>query len=525
MADLRGFWPQSQRTEADKYLAASENMLLVAEKQEEDTLRKLTGQPVALDLRVPRNILRRIVAKPFQFDEAAPFIADYAAEFSNATGFDHSGAIVAATTAAAAVIDDRYLLEVRPQSNWTVPARQWAFLCTDPSGGKSPILRPATDPVKRIHYELHASWQTQNRGLADSERTPMPSLYTGDATIPALSERLKDNPRGIFMLNEEFSSWIGSIDTADRGEAMKNRGDWLQLRDGGIRQIDRVGRGSILVPNWGASVLAACTPDGLRSQLKSTPEDGLIQRFVPCLMQSPNLDADGDCTKAIERWDQALRWAFEFTTRPTPQICVRFSPEAAEYFEIERKEIRRLALSTGEFASSYAAHLGKHPGMLAEIALTFHVLWGQGTPSSVLSLKTLETAAKYMRRVRQHAFALYSSVLGSTPAFELARSLARSMVASDECTTRINRDWMLSHCAPFRKAEDRIKREAVQILEDADWIEATPGLRAYGGWPRSFTVNSRIFSLYAREGEEWRARRAAVKDAISGIDDDEADLA
>jgi len=213
-----------------------------------------------------------------------------------------------------------------------------------------------------------------------------------------------------------------------------------------------------------------------------------------------------------------LRWARAFTTRHYPDIAVRFSGEARELFEAERKEQRKLTIATEEFAPAYAAHLGKHPGMLAEIALTFHVFSGQQQPTPEISAETMTFAIRYMRRVRKHAYFLYSAILSATPAFELAQSLARSIVASDEVMTTVGRDWMTQHCTAFKKADDRLRREAVQILEDADWLEAVLGTRSYGGWPSKYHVNEQAFHLFAREGEQWRARRAAVVDLIGDSD-------
>lgn len=470
----------------------------------------------AFAARTPRDILKKSAPQPFNFDEATPPISSFAFAFSRATGIDHSGMIVAATTAAASIIDDRYRLEVNRGSNWIVSARQWAFLCAPPSGGKSPTLRPATDPIKQLHAELFQQWNAANSHLKDDkDKSPMPALYTSDATIPALTERLKDNPRGIFMVNEEFSSWIGAIDCADKGESAKNRGDWLQLRDGGPRQIDRISRGSIQVPNWGASVLAACTPDGIAKQMKNMPEDGLIQRFVPCIMGPANLDAVGDCTAEIKYWEKCIRWAYDFTS--ASHQLIRLSPEASQMFEIERKEQRKLVFATEGFALAYAGHLGKHPGMLAEIALTFHVFSGRtGIPGPEINAETMRTAIRYMQRVRKHAYYLYSGILSTSPAFELAQALARSVVAADETMTAVSRDWMTQHCQGFKRADDRLRREAVQLLEDADWLEASPGVRAYGGWPSKYAVHESVFRVFAREGEQWRARRAAVRDAIGG---------
>lgn len=465
--------------------------------------------------RTPRDILRRAAPQPYSFDDVPPAIGEFAWYFSQATGYDPSGLIVAAVTTAASVIDDAYHLLVRPESDWHVSARQWAFLCGDPSTGKSPCVRAATGNVKHMHHVLYERWRAANEGVRKDERDPVPALYTSDSTIPALSVALQANERGLLMLTEEFASWIGGIDSADRGESAKNRGDWLQLRDGGPHQINRIERGAVYVPNWGVSVLAACTPDGLAKQMKQMPEDGLIQRFVACIMATPNLDATGDAREALREWGARLERAYNVTTTSFP-TWLRFSDAARILFEAEVRSIRELVIATEGFSPAYAAHLGKHPGMLAEVALTFHVFCtapGQEPPPQV-GEEAVRYAIRYMRKARRHAHTLYSSILSSAPAFELARALARSIVASEEPTATVSRDWMTTHCQAFRKAEDRLRREAVQMLEDADWLSAETHVRSYGGWPRSYLVHHRVAEIFAREGEQWRARRAAVRDLI-----------
>jgi hypothetical protein len=97
----------------------------------------------------------------------------------------------------------------------------------------------------------------------------------------------------------------------------------------------------------------------------------------------------------------------------------------------------------------------------------------------------------------------------------MARALGRSIVAESGTLTTLGRAWLSNHCADFRKeTDDRVRQEAVHILEDADWLEPIPGLRSYGGWPTNWNINLQLFQLFSKEGETWRARRAAVKEAI-----------
>lgn len=516
------FWPESddERREKQSHVEKVTEHLARSDEAKAALASIRAGADVPhldpmFEYRTPRDVLRKVTPPPYGFDEVPPSIGHFAYHYSQATGHDQSGIIVASVTAAAGVIDDRFMLAVRPESNWSVSARQWSFLCGGASAGKSPSLRAATDHIKHLHGVLHDRWRMANDGKQRSEKDPAPALMTSDATIAALSERLQGNPRGLLMLTEEFASWVGSIDSGDRGEAIKNRGDWLQLRDGGSRQVDRVERGSVHVTNWGVSVLAACTPQGLAAQMKHMPEDGLIQRFVPCIMATPDLDARGDSREAVRAWGQWLEWAYGATERHHPSY-VKFSPEARALFNVEERRIRELVIATEEFAPAYASHLGKHPGMLAEVALVFHVFStpAGGDLSNEVSEQTIDYAIRYMRKARRHAYTLYSSILSSAPAFELARALARSIVATEERVTTVGRDWMTQHCEAFKKADDRQRREAVQILEDADWLSAETRVRSYGGWPSKYAVHPRVFDLFAREGEQWRARRAAVRDAI-----------
>lgn len=516
----RFFWSDEERLAYEqRQVKIAGDLARIEEAKVEQARIKAGGGLLNLDTgftsREPRDVIRRVAPPPYDFEDVPRPVGEFAWYYSQATGYDPSGVIVSCVTAGASVIDDAYKLVVRPESQWTVSARQWAFLCGGPSAGKSPCIRAATDHIKHMHGSLFDRWQATNAGVRREDQEPIPALFTSDSTIPALSIALQANPRGLLMLTEEFSSWVGGIDAADRGESAKNRGDWLQLRDGGPHQINRVERGAVYVPNWGVSVLAACTPDGLAKQMKQMPEDGLIQRFVPCIMASPHLDASGDARPAMAEWSRRLEWTYQVTTVGFPTE-VSLEAEARALFDAEQRQLRQLVVSTEEFSPAYAAHLGKHSGMLAEVALTFHVLGaevGRPLPAQV-GAGAMRYAIRYMRKARRHAHTLYSSILSSAPAFELARALARSIVAAEEPVTTVSRDWMTQHCQAFKKAEDRLRREAVQILEDADWLSADTLVRAYAGWPRGYRVHHRVAELFAREGEQWRARRAAVRDAI-----------
>ena len=151
--------------------------------------------------------------------------------------------------------------------------------------------------------------------------------------------------------------------------------------------------------------------------------------------------------------------------------------------------------------------------MLAEVALTFHVFSGRQVGPEI-DAETMSYAIRFMRRVRKHAYYLYSAILASSPAFDLAQAIARSIVAVDKPIPTINREWMNQHANGFRNADDRLRQSALEILQDADWITTFTGGRTYGGVPARYSVHPKVFQLFAREGEMHRARRAAVVELI-----------
>ena len=184
-------------------------------------------------------------------------------------------------------------------------------------------------------------------------------------------------------------------------------------------------------------------------------------------------------------------------------------------FDTEVERIRTAGDSLYDLSPELASHVGKHPGMLARVALAFHVI--DGRQGDAIERDTIEQAVRFMRTVLRHAFALYLGLLTSSQSFEVARAVARSLVADARRPEKVGRDYMTQACRPFRAADDGTRRLAVQALEDAEWLKPVPGSRAYGGWGASeWAVNPRAFDQFADQGAAHRARRDAVRALLAG---------
>jgi hypothetical protein len=165
--------PQS---DIDKFKEGSEKLLDAQKLIDQRELRKLTGRQLEFEKRQPRDILRQLAAPPFDYEDVPEPIANLAYHFSEATGFDRTGVIVAATVAAASMIDDKYRLEVRPESNWRESARLWGVLVAPPSAGKTPGIRAATGTIKDMHEAAWIQWHDQYQDEKPQDRPPEPAL-------------------------------------------------------------------------------------------------------------------------------------------------------------------------------------------------------------------------------------------------------------------------------------------------------------------------------------------------------------
>jgi hypothetical protein len=482
-----------------------------AQQAKADAVREAGGAPL--------DILREYPVPDFTEACVPPVIWRLADAFHKASGFDRNGLIMAATVAAASVIDDRLRLAVRPASNWFESARLWAVLIGPPSAGKSPTLKAATDPIKELHRDLLMQW-TKNVPDPEAEGAPArPAMFTSDATVEKLADLLKGNARGMLMLTEEFASWIGGIDAYRDGAGGKGRGEWLQLYDGGPHQVDRIKRGSFFVPNWSCSVLAAGTPAGLRSQLRQLPDDGLIHRFMPLIMARAGAESGTSASAELTGWNLRLRGWFEATTCESGSKAHRISINAQLPFESERRTIRETVDALADVSPALASHIGKHPGMLARVALTFHI--ADERPGDAIEADTMRQAVSFMRTVRQHAAALFLGILSQSSALELARALARSLLATEPNPREVGRNDFLQRCRAWRTASEADQRQAVQLLEDARWLIPDPASRAYGGWSGSkWLVEPSVFARFAQHGRDHIARREAVRRILVGATDE-----
>ena len=468
----------------------------------------------------PVDILAEFGAPELRPECLPAVLSEFPAAFAAGSGHDPTITLSAALAAAAAALSDQFQIVADSSTAWFQPPILWTLAIGRPGAGKTPGQRAMLAPLWKIHRELDEQWHQEVAGLdKDAKKPPKPRIIIADATIEALSEALRDNPRGLLLANDEFESWLGSLDAYRRSGVSRDRGEWLGLFDGGPHTVERVNRGSVLVPNWGCSILTATTPSALAKLTRELPEDGLLQRFLPFVARAvAEQRAIPELETLRERYAELLARLYAATPKAR-KGKVGLSFHAREFFRDWLKQTRLTAEAFGSVESALEAHLAKYPSFLLRIALVLHAaqIVSQDVPIArdpgafEVSLETIEAAATFLQAARRHAIAVYVNRSGSET-YQLAREVARTVIARQPEV--IARRDLIQTVRSFRAAEGDRQDAVLRLLVDLGWIRP-----AEDGYQKPvaarYAVNPAVATKYAALAERERKRRTAIREAIA----------
>lgn len=262
---------------------------------------------------------------------------------------------VAWLVAVGAVVGNR--CGIRPKQRdtaWLEVPNLWGAIVADPSKLKTPTLAAALAPLKqldkvardehRLNAQRHEAaadvlkarkealkkklQKAADRGdepalqqlqaeLADLDATPAPTprrYLVNDTTVEKLGELLGQNPRGLLVFRDELTGLLTSWEKQGRES---DRQFYLEAWNGtGDYSSDRIGRGSLFVPNCCLSLLGGIQPDKLAHYLRQTlhgENDGMTQRLslLTCpdprpfyyVDEAPDAAAQADAAELLRRLD------------------------------------------------------------------------------------------------------------------------------------------------------------------------------------------------------------------------------
>jgi len=491
--------------------------------------------PPATDFGRPMDIFGIQPPPEMPMDVLPEALRDYVRDQADLTGCDPAIIGLGALVAAAACITDGIRLQPkRHDPTWTESARLWVAFVGDPSTKKSPAISKAVRHVKRIDHRMaeenassfgdykwqYDSWKEAKKADKNSP-PPEPTkpqvkrIIVEDITVEALTEVLKDNPRGVLTLKDELTGWFASMDAykgAGKGASM-DRAHWLEAYNGGRRSIDRVTRGQITVPNWSTCIIGGVQPDMIRRVASSMGNDGLLQRFMilvarPAIMdadRTPDMDAMkrfGDLFDKLER------------LQPSEQ-AVRLSEAAHQSRERVAKYAKRLIDAIDH--PHIQAWLGKWDGLFARLLLLYHVIECNQASTYPTGSDVSGACAAQVERLMcgtllHHAIHFYSEILDANDRQEHSRQLGRLILAKGY--TRITKRDITLQWKASRKMEWWELRQIIDALCVMDWLVPDTEAIDTDGKPRAWFVNEDVHKIFTDAAAREKIRR---RDAVEAI--------
>lgn len=403
----------------------------------------------------------------------------------------------------------------KQEDNWFVVPNLWGAIIARPGLFKSPAILEATSFVRALaekssyQYEIDfikadikaESIKSQLEGLKESIKkaardrksdgeiddiqAKMQNLRTkleeqscihkrfivNDSTVEKLAVILKENPNGVLLLRDELAGWGASI---NRREG--DREFYLESWNGtGSFTVDRIGRGTLHVPNLCLSVFGGIQPSKLDSLCAphGAGSDGLLQRFqilvFPAISKAwKNIDR-----KPRQAEYQALAGIFAKAANISSlyhqaKNGLRFSQAAQDLFNHWRNGLE-LRLRSGEIESEdFESHLSKYRSLVPSLSLIFELMQAlsQGSDFIEVGIDSINMAINWVIYLEHHAQKLYKEKLSISQkgAILLAKKI-KSQEAKDGDSLRS----IYRHHWSWLDTPEKLEK-AIARLEECGWV-------------------------------------------------------
>jgi len=358
---------------------------------------------------------------------------------------------------------------------------------------------------------------------------------------------LSRDPSGSLNVHDELAGWFDSFERYSSGSS---RAFYLQCWNGGHFSKDRVAKGAkdpaseIHVDNLALSILGGIQPDRL-AKLRDLTSDGLLQRFLPVLMQSAERGDEYHPVTGAEADYEGLIKAIN----DAPPQNYHFSDDALEIRDRVIDYIHKLE-QVDAFSSALIGAIGKLKGYFARICLVLHVARqhdpmignecltdgftvAEGfTPeasehlrklfgikdgekiesladglitSTAISRQTAEATEKVLRQfLLPHIFGLYDVVINGGQDRDMVRSIGDFILASNK--NRLRPSDITAGVRALRGQPEQKIREWVGRFCAMGWLQ--PEEEKPGVPPKAWLVVPDLRRHFAERRKQAEAARA-----------------
>ncbi len=426
-------------------------------------------------------------------------LARRAAEVASSIGCDPLVPLFAGLAAVCACADARSHLEI--VHGFEVPPVLWLMTIGDPADKKTPGSEPMFRPLQALEREdrprfaralmdwemRQALWAARKKDALEWTKTddarlggappevpeepvaPVPlRLTVNDITSQKLVRHAAERPDGILCALDEMSGWARKIGDSRSGE---DRSAWTSSYNGRRYEMDRVGAGTIIADPFSVSIYGNIQPRVYRENLANLSIDGLLQRFVPAVLDGAHT-RKGKPIGAAEsneyQWEMLLRTVFAL-----PAQTYTLTPEAygvfdafQSWYDVRRRDERLLMAD-----DSYREALGKIEGTAGRMALVFHLI--ESPFAAVITADTMTRAVLFIRTYVIPALRYSLGELGGITSFD--QWLADWIIShADDQTVTLSTIKRASHRQTTKTvgpwAVDQLILGAMRTIELAGWV-------------------------------------------------------
>jgi hypothetical protein len=367
----------------------------------------------------------RYIVPAFPFEILPTVVQDFVATQATVIGCCPSATAMAALATFSGALHHGFAIKMLRDATWYEHVRLWILLVAEASQRKTPLLRTVSSPLvqyekhlrENFEYALHAYHiaQEENEASQIAEPEPPPRYLAWDTTTEKLGEILARNgEKGILVLTDEISAWLGSMERYNNSGSRADRAFWLSAYDGGPRTVDRIKRGEQYIPNLSASILGGIQPARL-AEIQGLTSDGLLQRFLPVMMGLAKFRQD----RASEGAAYGTLVRELIFAKPARLIM---TDDALAIMAELHQHLFDLEQSSEGLAAGFSSFVGKLHGLTGSLALILHLIQD---PQLGASYPVGEQTIDNVRRltldfILPHAFEFYRGT-GATEGDRLRR--------------------------------------------------------------------------------------------------------
>jgi hypothetical protein len=333
-------------------------------------------------------------------------LAQRAEEMSESIGCDPLVPLFAGLAVASGTAHAKIRLELMP--GYQVPPVLWIMTLGKPADKKTPASSPMATAIRELeredlprfrkdklawdaqkavydaaykaHIDHHVNMEAQLANDMAPEVPELPAepaplqIMVQDVTSQKLARVAAEQNRGVLCWMDEMAGWVERI----CNPRIEDRSTWTQAYEAGFHIVSRVGAGNIPVDVHAVSIYGNMQPAVFRSKARDLGKDGLIQRFIPGILNSHLSRLNHpipDVFSCKDLWDQTIRMIHTL-----PPTTYRLSPEAYTVYRdfqkwfYDTKKDEEILDTGDDTQDNFMTAYGKMEGQVGRLALVFHLI-------------------------------------------------------------------------------------------------------------------------------------------------------